>query len=111
MPLNERSKSVLKKLAAIVGIGVAAAISYEIFYWFTHVYEYDARIEAKLTTLSSRIDGEIEKVHVEEGDRVKRGDLLIALKSNVQRLKINALEADLQLHPLLQPLFVQHLLQ
>ena len=96
MPLNERSKSVLKKLAAIVGIGVAAAISYEIFYWFTHVYEYDARIEAKLTTLSSRIDGEIEKVHVEEGDRVKRGDLLVALKSNVQRLKINALEADLQ---------------
>ena len=68
MPLNERSKSVLKKLAAIAGIGVAAVISYEIFYWLTHVYEYDARIEAELTTLSSRIDGEIEKVHVVEGD-------------------------------------------
>ena len=61
----------------------------------THVYEYDARIEAELTTLSSRIDGEIEKVYVKEGDRVKEGDLLVALKANVQRLKIKALEGIL----------------
>ena len=55
----------------------------------THVYEYDARIEAELTTLSSRIDGEIEKVYVKEG--TGEGDLLVALKANVQRLKIKAL--------------------
>ena len=61
MPLNEKSKSVLKKLAVAAGISVTSLISYEVFYWFTHVYEYDARIEAELTTLSSRIDGEIEK--------------------------------------------------
>lgn len=96
MAIDERKKSTLKKLAAILGVGVAAVISYEIFYWFTHVYEYDARIEAKLTSLSSRIDGEIERVHVKEGDRVKEGDLLASLKSDVQRLKIAALEADLK---------------
>ena len=96
MPFEKRSKSVLKKLGALAGIGIAAIISYEIFYWLTHVYEYDARIEAELTTLSSRIDGEIEKVHIKEGDRVKEGDLLVALKSGVQRLKIEALEADLE---------------
>ena len=96
MAIDERKKSTLKKLAAVFGIGVAAVISYEIFYWLTHVYEYDARIEAELTTLSSRIDGEIEQVHVSEGDRVKQGDLLVALKSDVQRLKIAALEADLK---------------
>ena len=73
MPFEKRSKSVLKKLGALAGIGIAAIISYEIFYWLTHVYEYDARIEAELTTLSSRIDGEIEKVHIKEGDRVKEG--------------------------------------
>ena len=95
MPLNRKSKSILKKLGVLAGVGVIALITYEIFYWLTHVYEYDARIEAELTTLSSRIDGEIEKVYVKEGDRVKEGDLLVALKANVQRLKIKALEADL----------------
>jgi len=94
MPLDVKSKSVLKKLAVLLGIGVASIVSYEVFYWLTHVYEYDARIEAELTTLSSRIDGEIEKVHVKEGDRVREGDLLVELKSDVQRLKIKALEAD-----------------
>ena len=96
MPFEKRSKFVLKKLGALAGIGITAIISYETFYWLTHVYEYDARIEAELTTLSSRIDGEIEKVHIKEGDRVKEGDLLVALKSGVQRLKIEALEADLE---------------
>lgn len=95
MALNAKNKSVLKRLTVVAGVGVFALISYEIFYWLTHVYEYDARIEAELTTLSSRIDGEIEKVYVKEGDRVKEGDLLVALKSDVQRLKIQALEADL----------------
>ncbi|MEC8199966.1 MAG: biotin/lipoyl-binding protein, partial [Pseudomonadota bacterium] len=95
MPLDRKSKSILKKLGVLAGVGVFALVTYEIFYWFTHVYEYDARIEAELTTLSSRIDGEIEKVYVKEGDRVKEGDLLVALKANVQRLKIKALEADL----------------
>jgi len=95
MPLNGKSKLVLRKLAVVAGISVASLISYEVFYWLTHVYEYDARIEAELTTLSSRIDGEIEKVYVKEGDRVKQGDLLVALKSEVQQLKIKTLEADL----------------
>ena len=95
MPLDRKNKSILKKLGVFAGVGVIALITYEIFYWLTHVYEYDARIEAELTTLSSRIDGEIEKVYVKEGDRVKEGDLLVALKANVQRLKIKALEADL----------------
>ena len=83
------------KLAVVAGISVTSLFSYEVFYWLTHVYEYDARIEAELTTLSSRIDGEIEKVYVKEGDRVKQGDLLVALKSEVQQLKIKALEAEL----------------
>ena len=95
MPLNNKNLSVLKKLASIIGVSVAAIISYEIFYWLTHVYEHDARIVAELTTLSSRIDGQIEKVYVREGDRVKSGDILFSLKSDVQRYKIQALDADL----------------
>ena len=61
MPLNSKRKSIIKKFGVVAGVGLAALITYEIFYWLTHVYEYDARIEAKLTTLSSRVDGEIEK--------------------------------------------------
>ena len=95
MPLDSKRKKIIKKVGVVAGVCLAALVTYETFYWATHVYEYDARIEAKLTTLSSRVDGEIEKVYVTEGDLVKEGDLLVALKANVQRLKIKALEADL----------------
>ena len=77
MPLDRKNKSILKKLGVFAGVGVIALITYEIFYWLTHVYEYDARIEAELTTLSSRIDGEIEKVYVKEGDRVRKAISLL----------------------------------
>ncbi|MAH83558.1 MAG: hypothetical protein CBB68_04250 [Rhodospirillaceae bacterium TMED8] len=95
MPFNKERRLILKRLGVIASIALTALLIYEVFFSLTHVYEYDARIEAKLTTLSSRIDGEIEKVYVAEGDRVKKNDLLVALKARVQRLKIEALEADL----------------
>ena len=95
MPLDSKRKKIIKKVGVVAGVCLAALVTYETFYWATHVYEYDARIEAKLTTLSSRVDGEIEKVYVTEGDLVKEGDLLVALKANVQKLNIKALEADL----------------
>jgi multidrug resistance efflux pump len=76
-----------KKLRLIIfalGTALVAVLSYELFYWLTHVYEFDARIKTELTTLSSPVDANIEKIYVKEGDMVSKGSLLIALDSEVE---------------------------
>ncbi len=89
-------KSIKLRIAAvIVAILLISVISYEVFHWLTHVYEFDARIKTTLTTLSSRIDANIADIHVKEGDRVKVGDLLVALESEVERLRTEELKIDL----------------
>ena len=75
-----------------MGVALASIVSYELFYWFTHVYEFDARIKTELTTLSSQFDANIETIHVKEGDKVRKGDVLVELESGVQRLKIEGLK-------------------
>ena len=90
-------KSNKKLKAAIFALGVAMVgfLSYELFYWLTHVYEFDARIKTELTTLSSRVDASIEKIYVKEGDTVTKGQLLVSLDSEVERLRIEGFKVDL----------------
>ena len=85
----------LKLVIFVLGVALASIVSYELFYWFTHVYEFDARIKTELTTLSSQFDANIESIHVKEGDTVRKGDVLVELESGVQRLKIEGLKVDL----------------
>ncbi len=90
-----KNKRKLRFALVVLGVGLISVLSYELFYWLTHVYEFDARIKTELTTLSSRVDATIEKIYVKEGDVVRRGSLLIALDSEVERLRIEAFKADL----------------
>ena len=95
MALTPRKRGTIKWLAligAVAGIGFGA---YEMFHWFTHVYEFDARIRTDLTRISSRVNGTVDRIHVREGEEVKAGDLLITMKAEAVRQRITALEADL----------------
>ena len=95
MALTPRKRGTIKWLtliSVVVGIGFGA---FELFHWFTHVYEFDARIRTDLTRISSRVNGTVDKIHVREGDRVNAGDLLISMKAEAVRQRIAALEADL----------------
>lgn len=85
----------LKFITLILGTVLISVASYELFYWLTHVYEFDARIKTELTTLSSRADANIEKIYVKEGDTVTKGSVLVALDAEVERLRIAALKVDL----------------
>ncbi|NKB57370.1 MAG: HlyD family efflux transporter periplasmic adaptor subunit [Alphaproteobacteria bacterium] len=85
----------LRLIILVLGVALVSVLSYELFYWLTHVYEFDARIKTELTTLSSPVDANIEKIYVKEGDQVSRGSLLVALDSEVERLRIEALKVDL----------------
>ena len=83
----------LSVLTVLIGLAFA---TYEIFHWYTHVYEFDARIKSDLTRVSSRVNGTIGKIHVKEGDRVQQGDLLVSMKSDQIQERVRGLEAELE---------------
>lgn len=76
---------------------VAAGWGYtEISARLTHVYEYDARITADLVTVSSKREGQLVKLPVQEGDFVEAGTVLAQLDSRIQELEAKAIEARLR---------------
>jgi membrane fusion protein (multidrug efflux system) len=77
--------------------GAMLLLAYEVFYWFTHVYENDARVQTNFTDISAQVDGKIETIHVEEGGRVEQGQLLITLFHDDITLNIRSLRTDLAL--------------
>ncbi len=86
------------KVAIIGGLtGACLLAGYEVFYWFRHVYEDDARIRTELTKISAQVDGKIQSVLVEEGSRIVEGQELFHLVDDEIRLALAALRTDLAL--------------
>jgi membrane fusion protein (multidrug efflux system) len=90
-------RSTLKIAVSLIMIGGLGTMSYEVFYWFTHVYEDDANVRTELTNISAQINGRISKVLVKEGSEVKKGQILVALDDADVLLEIEALETELRL--------------
>ena len=90
-------KAKIKILIAVALCGALLLLGYEVFYWATHVYESDARVQTDFTNISAQVDGKIETVHVAEGSPVKKGQLLITLVHDDIRLNIRSLQTDLAL--------------
>lgn len=90
-------KAKVKILIGVALVGAVCLLAYEVFYWFTHVYENDVRVQTDFTNISSRIDGKIETVHVRDGSKVSQGQLIVTLEHEDIRLNIAALETDLAL--------------
>ena len=95
MALSLRTRTALKWLLLLAVVLGLASGSYEALHWYTHVYEFDARIRTDLTRISSRVNGTVEEIVVREGDRVAAGDLLATMKTGMVRQRIVALQADL----------------
>ena len=91
------SKRVVKAIIFLAVFGAFIVATYETFFWFTHVYENDARVETDLSQLSSQVNGKIEKILVTEGQSVKIGEPLVKLVDSDISLKIKALKTDLDL--------------
>ncbi len=83
----------------IIAIIALAAIGWgytEVAARLTHVYEYDARIATDLVTVSSKREGQLNSLTVEEGQMVKAGTVLAMLDSRIQELEAQAIEARLR---------------
>lgn len=90
-------KRKLKFIIAILLLGGFLTLGYEAFYWFTHVYEDNARVQTDITNISAQVNGKIEDVLVKEGSAVKKGQLLAVLHHDDIRLKIKSLQTNLSL--------------
>lgn len=93
--LNLKGK--VKIALGIALVGALCVLAYEVFFWFTHVYESNARVQTDFTNISSQIDGKIERIHVREGDSVKAGQLIVTLVHDDIELNVEALQTDLAL--------------
>ena len=75
-------------IAVIVLAAIVSAGRWGYWQW-AHVSETDARIQANAIAISSRVSGWIVDLPIIEGDRIKRGDMLVEIDSRESRLKLN----------------------
>ncbi|PWD98390.1 efflux RND transporter periplasmic adaptor subunit [Marinilabilia rubra] len=60
------------------------------------VYDYTGIVQAqKQSAVATRLMGQVEQILVEKGDRVKKGDLLISIRSNAINAKEQQVEAGI----------------
>ena len=65
---------------------------------FKHFFEANGSVEAvKSAFISPETNGQIKKVHIKEGNRVKKGDLLITLNTNILENNIEEIKTALDL--------------
>ena len=75
----------------VLGIGVVVGLYYGIDYWLystKHVVTDDARIKGRMVSVAPEVSGVVRVLHVDEGDRVKAGDILLALQDTDYRLQV-----------------------
>ena len=63
---------------------------------YANVYIDDARITADVISVSSRVSGWVTKLHVSEGDRVKKGEVLVSIDARDARLLLSELDSRLK---------------
>jgi len=82
-------------LLALSLLAIVVAFSFWLADRWKHVYLNDARVAANVIALSSEVAGRVSKVEVIAGDRVKKGDLLLAIDSERARFELREVEAQL----------------
>ncbi len=82
-------------LGALVVAAVVAAGGYWLLDRWTHVYVKDSRIAAHVITLGSEVTGRVTAVPVVAGDRVSKGDLIVAIDSRQARFRLEELDAGI----------------
>ncbi|MCP4551499.1 MAG: efflux RND transporter periplasmic adaptor subunit [Bacteroidetes bacterium] len=87
-PANEANGS----FEILVGV---KEITYEAF---NHYFEISGSIEAaKSAFISPELNGQIKKIYVAEGQRVKKGDLLAKINTSILESSISGIETGLEL--------------
>ncbi|MGE4538291.1 MAG: HlyD family secretion protein [Desulfovibrio sp.] len=86
-----------RKLLLASGLGlVVAALAGWVWLRWNHVTENDAKVEADMVTISSRVDGFVAARPVTDGDKVEKGQELARIDQREASLEVEELRAKLE---------------
>lgn len=92
----ERSK---KKLAAVISVAVIiTALVFGILHWrqtALNPLSEDASLEAEVVHIVTTVPGHIKTLHVKEGDKVEKGQLLFTIDPEIYELRLTQAKAEL----------------
>ncbi|WP_290649666.1 HlyD family secretion protein [Aquisalimonas sp.] len=80
-------------LAVVVLVILAAGAGYWLYERLLYVHEIDARVEADMITVASRLPGWLETMGLSQGDAVAKGDVLVRLDPREAERRMAVLEA------------------
>lgn len=93
---NNSPKPLIAKIIAVLAFIVCIAT----FFWFhkhqeSNLSSDDAVIQANLVHISPAVPGQIAELHVQDGARVRQGDLLFRLDSELYQWRVEQAKAEL----------------
>ncbi|TVS17651.1 MAG: HlyD family secretion protein [Gammaproteobacteria bacterium] len=90
------SRRTTNLVAAALALVTIIGLTWWVLHRIAYVHVVDARIAATMVAVSSRANGWIEVLAVEEGDQVEAGDLLFAVDDREARLLLAEREAQIE---------------
>lgn len=89
-------KAVLAKLIAVITL-VMVFLGFFLFHQYKekNILSEDAVVHASVVHISSAIPGKLSELLVENGDRVKRGDVLFRIERDVYEWRVQQAQAEL----------------
>ncbi|MFH1263904.1 MAG: HlyD family secretion protein [Pseudomonadota bacterium] len=79
--------------AILLVVGVIAIVIYTL-YAKTHVSTDDAFIDAHIASLSAKVAGQVERVVVEDNQKVRKGDVLVEIDPRDFQVKLAQMKAE-----------------
>jgi membrane fusion protein (multidrug efflux system) len=92
--IREHPIGFLVFLLVLIGAGIGAYFLMQ--YFSSYEDTDDAQIDGNIYAITSRIAGTITAVHVEDNDRVKKGDVLVELDPRDYHVAVDQAKATLQ---------------
>lgn len=88
-------KTVKRAIFVLIAIAVVALAVREGRFWYEHVHEPNARVQANFWVLASSVNGKLQELHVARGESVERGQLLASMDSRQAALRVESLNAEI----------------
>lgn len=93
--LSLQNKIVLILCILILIVGIPLSIDW-LYYRFTHAITNDAFVESDIINISPLVSGHLEKLLVDESDKVEKGQLLTTIEPSDYQAQVNLKRSELR---------------
>ena len=90
-------KKIIKILLTLAILGTASFFAYNKYRdYIDNPWTRDGQVRTQVIQVTPRVNGMVTKIHVEDNQKVKKGDLLFEIDPSQYQVKLNQSEARLQ---------------